>query len=363
MYAGSGSGVFKSSDGGASWISAGLTQNAVSVLVIDPGDPDTVYAIADGAVFKSTDGGTDWSPSNNGLPDPRQAFFSDLIISPGDASTIYLAAGAHLFKSIDGAQTWSSISYLPGDKLLIPRGSPNIIYTAGPIDDYGDASVYTSTDAGATWAAADGELPFDRTDVLALDPKSPRTIYTGSHWNNPAGVSKSTDAGYSWSALGKVFGSSTVSVVLVDPRNPNTIYAGTLGSGVFRTTDGGASWSEFNGGLKDLNINALVTDSSGTHLYAATQAGVFDYTAGTGPAPKITSAVASGKKLFLFGEDFGDNAVVLLNGEDQTTRNDSANPQTVLIAPRAGMRIMPGDKVQVRNPDGSLSEAFTFAGS
>src|SRR5215470_3212431 len=114
IYAGSGSGAFKSSDGGASWISAGLTQSAVSLLVIDPSDPNTVYTVADGAVFKSTDGGTDWSPCNKGLPDPRQAFFSDLAISPGDASTIYLAAGARLFKSIDRGQSWSFISYVPG---------------------------------------------------------------------------------------------------------------------------------------------------------------------------------------------------------------------------------------------------------
>src|SRR5262245_20911630 len=52
VYAGSERGAFKSSDGGATWSSAGLKQTAVSALAIDPSDPNTVYTIADGAVFR-----------------------------------------------------------------------------------------------------------------------------------------------------------------------------------------------------------------------------------------------------------------------------------------------------------------------
>ena len=69
-----GAGIFKSTDGGASWSSAnsGLTTTYFDVLAIDPQNPSTLYAGGDGIglFFKSTDGGTSWSAVNFGLPSP-----------------------------------------------------------------------------------------------------------------------------------------------------------------------------------------------------------------------------------------------------------------------------------------------------
>ena len=81
------------------------------------------------------------------------------------------------------------------------------------------------------------------------------------------------------------------------------------------------------------------------------------------PILKITSASVSGKKLFLSGENFLVGAVILLNGEEEKTRNDDQNPSTMLICKKAGKKIKAGDKLQVRNPDGTLSEEFIFTGS
>jgi N-acetylneuraminic acid mutarotase len=80
-------------------------------------------------------------------------------------------------------------------------------------------------------------------------------------------------------------------------------------------------------------------------------------------APRIITASVSGKKLFITGENFHAGAVILLNGEEQRTKQPGANPQTSLIGKKAGKKIKPGDKLQVRNPDGTISEEFTFAGS
>jgi hypothetical protein len=74
-------------------------------------------------------------------------------------------------------------------------------------------------------------------------------------------------------------------------------------------------------------------------------------------------ASVSGKKLIIGGENFDDGAVILINGEEQRTRNDAQNPQTMLIGKKAGKKIKTGDQIQVRNPDGTLSEAFIFTGS
>jgi len=80
------------------------------------------------------------------------------------------------------------------------------------------------------------------------------------------------------------------------------------------------------------------------------------------PVPTITSAFVIGKSLLVLGENFSAGAVILLNGERQATRNDDVNPATSLIAKRAGKRIQPGDKIQVRNSNGSMSQEISFTG-
>ena len=80
------------------------------------------------------------------------------------------------------------------------------------------------------------------------------------------------------------------------------------------------------------------------------------------PRPAITMASVKGKKLIITGENFHAGAVILVNVEEQGTRNDDENPQTRLIGKKAGKNLKPGDRVQVRNPDGTLSEEFIFTG-
>lgn len=80
--------------------------------------------------------------------------------------------------------------------------------------------------------------------------------------------------------------------------------------------------------------------------------------------PKIVGATVAGKKLFVTGENFEPGAVILLNGEQQKTRSDEGNPTTSLIGKRAGKKVRPGDKLQVKNPNGLLSDEFIYtAGS
>jgi hypothetical protein len=107
VYAGTGNGVFKSTDGGASWraVSAGLPGPFVASLVIDPQNTTTLYAwINYYGVFKTTNGGTSWIPAGSGLP----AYYVDLlelpglVIDPQDSETLYAAAGA-VYKTIDEA--------------------------------------------------------------------------------------------------------------------------------------------------------------------------------------------------------------------------------------------------------------------
>ena len=100
-------------------------------------------------------------------------------------------------------------------------------------------------------------------------------------------------------------------------------------------------------------------DPSGTILNSAE---LYDPTAAIA-IPRIVSASVQGKKLIVSGENFGPGAVILLNGEEQKTRDDAQNPETIVIGKKAGKKIKTGDRLQVRNPDGIISREFIFTGS
>src|SRR5206468_3479505 len=93
--------------------------------------------------------------------------------------------------------------------------------------------------------------------ALAVDPQNPNTVYAGTIGG---GVFKSANGGASWSAANFGLTAADVRALAVDPRNPSTVYAGTNGAGVFKSTNGGASWSAANSGLTATDVHALAVD-------------------------------------------------------------------------------------------------------
>ncbi len=131
--------------------------------------------------------------------------------------------------------------------------------------------------------------------ALAIDPTSPQTVYAGTEWSGigarsaRGGVYKSTNGGDSWSAVNTDTGNinmtdSAINALAIDPASPQTIYAGSSGAGVFRSTDAGASWSTVNTGLTMLSVLSLAIDPiSPQTVYAGTWYGrVFKSTNGGG---------------------------------------------------------------------------------
>jgi len=118
--------------------------------------------------------------------------------------------------------------------------------------------------------------------ALAIDPAIPATLYAGT----TRGVFKSTNGGGSWSAINTGLTESNVRALAIDPTPPATIYAGTGdvldNGGVFKSTNGGDSWSAINTGLTNKTINALGIDpATPATLYAGSYvSGVFKSTNG-----------------------------------------------------------------------------------
>src|SRR3989441_441402 len=287
-------GVFKSTDGGASWnATGGLKDVFVWTLAVDPSNPDTLFAgTHSNGVLKSTDGGASWSPSlTNENCFGYCGIVQTLAIDPQKPDTLY-AGAIYAFKSTDGGATWSWSGLSDGvQALAIDPLTPSTVYAGTDINHEGSdpemirGGVFKSTDGGASWSTTG--LTNIPVSALAIAPSN-STLSQRVAVRFYGGVFKSTDGGasWNWSAAGLtnvLFGS-----LVFDPQHENTVYAASE-SGVFKSTDGGATWSAFNGGLTDFltaygvgpSVGPLAIDPlTPTTLYAGTSIGVFKSTDG-----------------------------------------------------------------------------------
>ncbi len=280
VYAGTvGSGVFRSADGGATWAaaSAGLPNTSsdhVGDLTFDFHTPPRLLAVVwdtstyETGLYRSTDGGASWVAI---LP---PSGFSSLFLGPGDPALIYLLGYNTVFKSTDDGATWTAVAVeLPINveiaALALDPNDTGVIY-AGIT---GGAGVLKSVDAGMTWTASDRGLSNTSVWALALDPGPNATLYAPGNWN---GLLSSTDHGVSWTSLGNI-GTDGPTTILVDPSDPNTLYAGSF-NGPLKSYDGGRSWVRINHGFDSLvkGVGPLAIDpSSPLTLYAGS--GRLDY--------------------------------------------------------------------------------------
>lgn len=293
-----GGGVFKSTDGGASWASAsnGIADRNIAALAVDPVTPTTLYAsssdfgpsgIGLSGVFKSTDGAQSWTKlpvdPNTFLPGLVQAF----AIDPQATSTLYAAAGGFgVLKSTDGGTSWTAAtSGLPPNvsftSIAVNPQTPTTVYAGSTDGSVSGAGIFKSTDGGATWAAANSGIAGTTLDVLglAIDPQNPATIYASMNTeNNSSGLYKSTSGGAAWTLVEPNIGGP----IAIDPQTSSTLYIGGgaagfgLGSGVLESTDGGNSFTPVDNGLGSVLVNALaISPQSPATLYAGTANGVF----------------------------------------------------------------------------------------
>lgn len=298
IYAATNAGLFKTTDEGVNWIGAtsGLPAGGVlGSIAIDPQTPSTLYAGFSGnlgnigygqppaGIFRSVDGGASWISISSALEPGYYA--ASLAIDPHSPSTLY-AGGlspnhgpefvSEILKSTDGGTSWTASGSFRSYVRAVVTDSQS------PSNLYGVAGwVFKSTDGGASWS--DLRVPLDSVGdcdeclgvgVFAVDPQRPDTLYAGGY----VGVLKSVDGGASWNAMnaGLPWPPKTwtgVGALVIDPHNPNTIYA-TMDGQVFRSNDGAATWSGVNAGLTVTWVNTLAIDpkSPGT-VYAGTAGG------------------------------------------------------------------------------------------
>jgi photosystem II stability/assembly factor-like uncharacterized protein len=271
-------GVLRSDDTGNTWrtVSDGITANTISTFAADPSNADVVYAgTSGGRIFRTDDRGRHWlGPLGDfvtaGLTTPVTA----LAVNPGNSNEVFALGLTAIMRSKDRGATWEILhsfgifaSTNQLSALAIDPRSPNTIYVVIRGDGfyYTSGSLVRSTDDGNTWetvkltgCATEGYTYF--LGSFAVDPSS--RLYLSAGYQ----LCTSEDAGANWHIAEGIEGG--IGTLWAAPNGK--VYAGTSAYGVFSTADGGATWTNSNAGLPLLDDKYVASiTGAGNDLFAA----------------------------------------------------------------------------------------------
>jgi len=298
IYVAGRSGVWRSDDGGASWVGIFYPLEGTDpmpiglewqVVAADPGRPGHVLGGAN-TILETEDGGTSWQVRWRYQGEGEGGAPVVIVFAPSNPSTVYAAIapdpcpmaheplfdqcrtiGGGVIVSHDGGKNWTDATDdLTRDigalDIDVDPSNERVVYMAS------GAGLFKTADGGLTWSLILEQSQPVRT--VAVSPHDPQVVLAGVE---QSGVFISGDGGGTWqqAVAGFETGNSLHDLVF-DPLDPQTIYASDYFSGVFRSTDGGQTWAKINGGLRTRSALGLSISTDGQHLYVATNGeGVF----------------------------------------------------------------------------------------
>ncbi|HKO14947.1 MAG TPA: glycosyl hydrolase [Gemmatimonadaceae bacterium] len=269
---------------GMEWRSIGPNRGGRSIAVAGSASRPLEYyfGATGGGLWKTTDGGQSWRPVTDGQL--QSSSVGAVAVAPSNPDVVYIGMGETefrgnimqgdgVYRSADAGKTWTHVGLAETQaiaKIRIDPHNPDVVYVAAFGHPYGrnvERGIFKSTDGGKSWRKV--LYRDDRTAAIdiAMDPSNPNVLY-GALWEafrtpwsmssgGPgSGLFKSTDAGETWTELTRnpglprgVIGKIGISVSPVNPRRVYAIVEAADG-GVFRSDDAGATWKLTNGDRK-----------------------------------------------------------------------------------------------------------------
>ncbi|MGH9434755.1 MAG: WD40/YVTN/BNR-like repeat-containing protein, partial [Terriglobia bacterium] len=303
-------GVWKTTDAGRVWRPLWTHEPVASIgaLAVAPSDPKIIYAgtgeadirsdisLGDG-VYKSVDAGKTWR--NVGLQGTRH--IGKILVDPKNANVVLVAALGHaygpnpergVFRSTDGGHTWEKVLYKDENTgaidLAFDPANPQVVYAAlynahrvpwstyAPVEGPG-SGIYKSSNGGVTWTRLAGIKgtagrglptgPMGRIGLAVGYGKDGSRVYALIEAREQGGLYRSDDAGVTWRRVSKdpritergwYFGN-----VIVDPHDANIVYVADVS--LYRSTDGGRTFTAFKGAPGGDDYHALWIDSMNSH--------------------------------------------------------------------------------------------------
>jgi len=274
LYAGTLEGVFRSSDGGATWTQISPPDSheihEIESLAVDPGNADTVYAGTWHLPWKTSDGGKTWRNIKQGLIVDSDVF--SIIVDPEHSHTVYLSACSGIYKSENAGTLFRKIQGIPTEarrtrSLMQDPEKREVVY-AGTTE-----GLYKTVNAGKTFERmTDADVV---VNAVYVDPGDSNRVLLAT---DRSGVLTSQDGGATFTPSNQGISERKVAAVLVDRDNPELLYAGVVNDkkygGVFRSSDGGAHWEQLGTGLDGRDVFSLAETKDG-RVVAGTSHGIF----------------------------------------------------------------------------------------
>ena len=198
-------GVFETKNGGEHWTKKMEGMKEVLMVVtleMDPTRPAILYAGTSGGVYKTINEASHWEKVNNGLVSPdivkssRALNVTSVLVDPFEPETVYAATLAGMYKTTDGAKSWARIGLSLADQMIIAmvldRTKKGVIYITGR------DGVHRSEDGGATWKSLNNGFKTMNVRSIAQSATDPKLFYAGT---NGSGLYRSKDAGETWEPM------------------------------------------------------------------------------------------------------------------------------------------------------------------
>ena len=324
-----GDGIYKSTDGGASWSHMGLKNSEhIGKIIVHPNNSDVVFVAAIGplwssggerGLYKSTDGGKTWKAT---LKIDEHTGVNDVVIDPRNPDVLYASAfqrrrhvftylgggpNSAIYKSTDGGETWTKSSKgLPGVDLgriglSISPANPEIIYAIVEAAQ-GKGGFFKSTDRGASWKKQGGyNSSGNYYQEIIADPVDPNKIYGMDTW-----MKVSTDGGKTFRNVGEDFKHVDNHCIWINPEDTEHLLVGCDG-GIYETFDSGATWI-FKANLPVTQFYKVAVDNSEPfyYIYGGTQ----DNFSLGGPSRSVSgNGIANSEWFITHGGDGFESAV------------------------------------------------------